>query len=184
MKVQCLNSSAIKTRNLIKKTFALLINEKKQLDKITVTELVKKANITRSTFYTHYDNIYQVAQEYQLQIIDLLCNEDFILHSKQDILNYFDNIFACLKGNEETYKLLLTANDSLIFLYQIKNIISKKISKALKTNYPNDYYLDLTISFFMNGILMEIIRYFRKENEYSLEEILANMKIWFNDIFH
>ena len=89
MKVQCLNSSSIKTRNLIKKSFAELINEKKQLSKITISELVKKANITRSTFYTHYDNIYQVAEEYQMQTIELLCNEDLILHTKQDILNYF-----------------------------------------------------------------------------------------------
>ena len=63
MKVQCLNSSSIKTRNLIKKTFAELINEKKQLNKITVTELVKRAQLTRSTFYTHYDNIYEVAKD-------------------------------------------------------------------------------------------------------------------------
>ena len=60
MKVQGLNSSSKKTRNLIKKTFAELINEKKELNKITVTELVKRAEITRSTFYTHYDDIYEV----------------------------------------------------------------------------------------------------------------------------
>lgn len=47
-----------KTRNLIKKKFAELMNEKKELNKITVTELVKRAGITRSTFYTHYDDIY------------------------------------------------------------------------------------------------------------------------------
>ena len=110
MKVQCLNSSSIKTRNLIKKTFAELINEKKQLNKVTVTELVKRAQLTRSTFYTHYDNLYEVAQDYQLQTIELLCSENLKLYSKQDIENYFDNIIQCLKDNEETYKLLLAAD--------------------------------------------------------------------------
>ena len=93
MKVQGLNSSSKKTRNLIKKAFAELINEKKELSKITVTELVKKAEITRSTFYTHYDDIYEVVNEYQLETIELLVSDDKILNSIQDIYDYFDEIF-------------------------------------------------------------------------------------------
>ena len=183
MKVQCLNSSSVKTRNLIKKTFAELINEKKQLDKITVTELVKKAELTRSTFYTHYDNIYEVAHDYQLQTIELLCSEDLKLFSKQDIINYFDNIIQCLKDNEETYKLLLSADESLLFLEKLKQIASNKIYDALKNNCT-DQYLKLNISFLMNGILVELLKYFRNESSYSLDEILLNMKKWFEKIFN
>ena len=182
MKVQCLNSSSIKTRNLIKKTFAELINEKKQLDKITVTELVKRAQLTRSTFYTHYDNIYEVAHDYQLQTIELLCSEDLKLYSKQDIEDYFVNIIQCLKDNEETYKLLLSADESLLFLEKLKKIASEKIYNALKDTYT-DKYLKLNISFLMNGILMEILKYFRNESCYSLDELLVNMKKWFEKIF-
>ena len=182
MKVQCLNSSSIKTRNLIKKAFAELINEKKQLDKITVTELVKRADLTRSTFYTHYDNIYEVAHDYQLQTIELLCSDDLKLYSKQDVLNYFSNIVQCLKDNEKTYKLLLSANESLLFLEKLKNIASEKIYDALKSIYPNKY-LELNISFLMNGILMEFLKYFRNESCYSLDDLLINIKIWFEKIF-
>ena len=35
--------------------------EKNELSNMSVTELVKLADITRSTFYTHYDSIYDVA---------------------------------------------------------------------------------------------------------------------------
>ncbi len=182
MKVQCLNSSSIKTRNRIKKSFAELINEKKQLDKVTVTELVKRADITRSTFYTHYDNIYEVAQDYQLQTIELLCNDDLTLHSKEDVKNYFVNIIHCLKENEEIYKLLLSADESLVFLERLKNIAVQKIYDALKDIYL-DKYLELHISFLMNGILMEMIKYFRNESAYSLDELLLNINNWFEKIF-
>ncbi len=183
MKVQCLNSSSIKTRNLIKTTFAQLIHEKKQMDKVTVTELIQRANLTRSTFYTHFDNLYQVAQEYQLQTIELLCNEDLKLHSKEDILNYFDNIFLCLKQNEETYKLLLTANESILFLDKLEKIAGEKIYDALK-NISNQKYLDLSISFLMDGITIEVVKYFRKQSKYSLEELHWNTKQWFQKIFN
>ena len=182
MKVQCLNSSSIKTRNLIKKTFAELINEKKQLEKITVTELVKKANLTRSTFYTHYDNIYEVAHDYQLQTIELLCSEDLKLYSKQDIIDYFDNIIQCLKDNEKTYRLLLSADESLLFLEKLKKIANQKIYDALKDTYK-DKFLSLNISFFMSGVLMEVLKYFRNESEYSLDDLLFYMKKWFEKIF-
>ena len=183
MKVQGINSSSIKTRNLIKKTFAELLNEKKQLNKVTVTELVKRAELTRSTFYTHYDNIYEVAHDYELQTIELLCSEDLKLYSKQDIKNYFDNIIQCLKDNEETYKLLLSANESLLFLEKLKNIANHKIYNALKDK-SKDKYLLLDISFLMNGILMELLKYFRNESTYSLDEILFNMKKWLDEIIN
>lgn len=182
MKVRCLNSSSIKTRNLIKKAFAELIHEKKQLDKISVIELVKRADITRSTFYTHYDNIYEVAHDYQLQTIDLLCSDDLKLQSKQDIINYFDNIIKCLKEHEETYKLLLSADESLFFLEKLKKIAIQKIYDALKENNNNEY-LHLDVSFMMNGILMELLKYFRNESPYSLDELLRNIKKWFKQIF-
>ena len=183
MKVQCLNSSSIKTRNLIKKTFAELINEKKQLDKITVTELVKRSELTRSTFYTHYSDIYEVAQDYQLQTIELLCSEDLKLYSKQDIKNYFDNIIQCLKDNEETYKLLLSADESLLFLEKLQKIAIQKIHDALVNCYDNKF-LDLDISFLMNGLLVELLKYFRNESDYSLDELLFNIKKWFDKIFN
>ncbi len=183
MKVQCLNSSSVKTRSLIKKTFAELINEKKQLDKITVTELVNRAKLTRSTFYTHYDNIYDVAHDYQLQTIELLCSDDLKLYSKQDIINYFNNIIQCLKDNEEIYKLLLSADESLLFLEELNKIAIQKVYDALKDSY-DDKYLELNISFLMNGILMEILKYFRNESSYSLDELLFNMKKWFEKIFN
>ena len=183
MKVQCLNSSSIKTRNLIKKTFAELINEKKQLNKITVTELVKRAELTRSTFYTHYESIYDVANDYQLQTIEILRSNDIKLHSKEDILNYFSKIIECLKENEETYKLLLSADESLLFLEKLKKIASQQIYDALKSIYQ-DKFLMLNLSFFMNGTLMELLKYFRNESEYSLDDLLFHMKKWFTEIFH
>lgn len=183
MKVQFLNSSSIKTRELIKKTFAELINEKKQLDKITVTELVKRANITRSTFYTHYGNIYEVAQDYQLQTIELLGADNLEFHSKNDIYTYFENIIQSLKDNEKIYKLLLSANESVIFLNRLQRIVSNKLFCALK-HTSTSRYLELNISFFMNGIMIEILNYFRNKSDYSLDELLLNMKIIFEKIFY
>lgn len=72
MKVKNLNHSSEKTRKLIRNTFAELIKEKQELNKITVSELVKRADINRGTFYNHYDSIYDVAEELEAEIIEVL----------------------------------------------------------------------------------------------------------------
>ena len=70
MKAQNLNNSSVKTRKLIRKTFAEMLSEKKELSKISVSELTKRANINRGTFYTHYDDIYGVAEDYENELIN------------------------------------------------------------------------------------------------------------------
>lgn len=184
MKVQGLNSSSKKTRNLIKKAFAELINEKKELSKITVTELVKRAEITRSTFYTHYDDIYEVVNEYQLETIELLVSDNKILNSIQDIYDYFDEIFACLNKNEEIYKMLLSSNATLVFLEELKRLAGKKIYNVLKNIIKNNEYLELDVDFYMDGVISELIKYFRGQSTYSSEELLVNSKKWFEKIFN
>lgn len=183
MKVQCANASSVKTRKLIKKAFAEVINEKKSFSKVTVTEIVKIAGITRSTFYTHYDDIYDVAKDYQMETIQLLVSDDLVLRSKDDIERYFFIFLQCLKKNESTYKMLLSADESLYFLQRMKNIAIDKLYPALKNIYPEDKYLKLKISFFMDGIIDELLQYFRDSSEYSLDEILLNAQKIFQKIF-
>lgn len=183
MKVQGLNSSSIKTRKLIKKTFAELMNEKKELSKITVTELVKRADITRSTFYTHYDDIYDVVNDYQMETIELLVSDDKVLNSIGDIYNYFDEIFECLKINEEIYKMLLVSNGTLSFLEELKKLAGKKIYYAMQNIIKNDKYLELDVDFYMDGVISELIKYFRNQSDYSLDELLLNSKKWFEKVF-
>ena len=48
--------SAVRSRKLINEALADLLTEK-PLDKITVTDVVKRADINRGTFYAHYRDI-------------------------------------------------------------------------------------------------------------------------------
>ena len=41
----------------------LALLEKKDIAFITVTEITKKAGVNRSTFYLHYDNVYELLEE-------------------------------------------------------------------------------------------------------------------------
>ena len=50
------------TANLMNKALLFLL-EKKDIEFITVTEITKKAGVSRSTFYLHYDSVYELFSE-------------------------------------------------------------------------------------------------------------------------
>ena len=61
--------SALRSRKLINNALAELIKEK-PLDKITVTDVVKRADLNRGTFYAHYTDIQDVVNRQ----VDEACN--------------------------------------------------------------------------------------------------------------
>ena len=105
MKVKNANHSSLKTRSLIKKTFAEMLSEKRELDKISVSELVRRADINRGTFYSHYDDIYAVAEDYENELIALFFNNaELIASTNTD--KFIDLMFAYIKQNDDIYKML------------------------------------------------------------------------------
>lgn len=61
--------SALRSRKLINNALAELVKEK-PLDKITVTDVVKRADLNRGTFYAHYTDIQDVVNRQ----VDEACN--------------------------------------------------------------------------------------------------------------
>ena len=96
MKAKNLNNSSKKTRNLIKNTFAEMLSEKKEINKISVTELVKRANINRGTFYTHYNDIYEVAEDFSNELIDKFFSND-ILFDIKNVDQFIETFFKYKK---------------------------------------------------------------------------------------
>lgn len=177
MKVQNKNNSSLKTKKLIKNTFIELVNEKKSLNNISVTDLVKKASINRSTFYTHYDNIYDVAKDLESETINLLIDDDDDIN---DIEKYFDKVVFFLKQNENTYQILLSSNEPHLFLNKLNKLLNKKLKTFLRFN--NISYSDLTINFFVDGLMIQVLKYFQT-GIFSLDEINKMAKTWFKLLF-
>lgn len=185
MKVKNLNYSSIKTKKLIKNTFAELLMEKKELNKITVKELTDKADINRGTFYLHYDNIYEVAEDFEEEILDTIGLDDIKLNTLKDVDDYFDSITSYLKKNEEVYHMLLGSKEPLIFLNKLGILINEKVYDNVLRNCKDikKESLKFGISFFVDGIISQLLKYFSGNTEYSLDDINYYMKSYFKVLF-
>ena len=126
MKARNLNNSSRKTRANIKKVFAQLLAEKRELSKITVTELVQRANISRGAFYSHYDDIYGVAEDYENELFECFFDNATLL-SLGNADEFVDALFRYLRENDENYKLLCRSNDLLFTAKKMCSIASAKL---------------------------------------------------------
>ncbi len=181
MKVKVVNSSSRRTREKIKNAFAQLMKEKQDLNKITVTSLVKKAEITRSAFYTHYDNIYDVAGEIHNDVLNVLIGSMDKLKKLENTDEYFNELFNYIKEHDDLYSMILSSNIPFFFAESLSKTISKYINQSL--DHENNKDLSLKLSLFIDGSISLVIKYFRKEVDYSLDEINDTVKKTFKTLF-
>ena len=169
MKVKNKNRSSLKTKQKIREAFAELLKEKNELSNMTVTELVKLADITRSTFYTHYDSIYDVAKDLQDETLELISIYDKDIRSINDLDKYIDRVIKNLKDNEDMYRTLLRSREPLLFIEKLSNMINKRLidfNMFVETNYS-----DLIVTFFTYGCVNLFVRYFMGDLKCSLDDI-------------
>lgn len=170
MKTKYLNHSSEKTRNLIRNTFSELLMEEKELSKITVSKLVKKADINRGTFYNHYDNIFAIAKDFEDEILAVLIDSSKAFNSVDDIFNFLDNVIIYLKENQKMYKMILTSREPLIFLENLNIMLQENLLLYLKKS-NNKNAIKANVSFYVDGVLNQALRYFKGDTSYDLDRI-------------
>lgn len=85
------------TAESINKAFVSLLQDK-ELREITVTDICKLADIDRSTFYAHYEDVSDLANTYAAQIEKKVADQP---HIEDD----FSWLFEYIKENPETFKI-------------------------------------------------------------------------------
>lgn len=179
MKAKNLNASSQKTRRLIKDTFAELLYEKRDINKITVTELVQRAQLNRSTFYSHYDDVRSVAEDIKAETLTAFFDHKKLM-TVMDIDLFFDDIYVYIKKNDDLFRLIFQSDEVTRFVIHLGNLCKDKIYEAVNSDrtIQDKYLLELEVSAFSDGIAMQFIRYYHGDYPVTLEEIIACGKMW------
>ena len=179
MKAKNLNNSSFKTRTLIKNVFAEMLSEKKELSNISVKELCERADISRGTFYSHYDDIYGVAEDYENELISHFFDNATLLNSNS-IYAFIEVFFSFINDNNYNYRLLCKSND---FIFSTRRLTNLAINKILEicNNDPlikNKTHMNVEITIFIEGLICEYVKYCRDYTTITLEELYLYTKDW------
>ena len=162
MKVKNLNNSSVKTKRLIKNTFIQMLSEKKEIGKISVSELVERAEISRATFYAHFDDIYDVVEEFEREIIDEFFTNAKLL-ATDDYEKFFETLFSFMKQNNDNYKMMCKSDDVLFSAKKLSELAVNKLMELIDNDphIKNREFIELDISIFLEGLLCEYVKYCR-----------------------
>lgn len=101
---------ALKTRKTICSVFAGLLTEK-ELHKITVQEIVDRADIGRATFYKHYLDIYDLYEKIEKDTITEIAM--FALNiGEQSVETFFKSLLSYISDNREIFRMIFSPNNT------------------------------------------------------------------------
>lgn len=126
-----------KSKSSIINTF-LELRAKKTLEKITVTELCKMAEINKSTFYVHYRDIYDLSEQLENEVVNS------ILESIQHPEKVFDDpeqftreLFQAYQAKNSLIQILFSDTRSMLLPQKITQSI-KNLLFRIRPEYRDD----------------------------------------------
>ena len=167
--------NSLRSKRLIRQAFAELVDEKGDINKITVKEIILRADISKSTFYAHYVDIYDVIEEFENELIVAINRsiDDFLKDNSEEFMPYINSLLNLFKENESLYKKLFKVEAEVNFIEKIKTMILKKLNVVLTKQLSGipekkvKFYLD----FLTNGITYLVADYFKGNLDATLDEI-------------
>lgn len=146
-----------KTRAQLRAGLARLM-QKKNIREITVTELVDEVDINRSTFYLHYEDIYQMLESIEQEIMDEIKSSieknpiDPTASSKAQA--FIVHIFSYLEENREICNALLGPHGDMAFVERTEKLVAETVFASLAAQFPrNTPDLIYTYSFCLTGLV-------------------------------
>jgi hypothetical protein len=150
----------VKTKRALWEALAKLMLEK-ELYKITIKELTGKANIHRSTFYTHYEDVYDLYNQLENVVIDGLSTV-IIDNQFNSYKSLFKAVVDYVYDNSKSYYMILNKNRNHSFRDRISDFLEKK-------------YLDDWLEETLQGEVKEEWRFLVK---YHIHGCLAIVSHW------
>ena len=171
--------SAVRSRRLIRAAFLELLKEK-EFEKITVTDIVQRADINRSTFYAHYpdvrgllDEIVEEAIGRTLALMDEVGWRGFF----RDPLPLLRRLCVPLAENRELYRLLLRTTQAVRQMEMLKRRLAAETMRYLELSEqtPNYTFFLIRIRFSIGGTIDVCVQWLRGELDCTLDEIVAHL---------
>ena len=167
--------SAIRSRRMIREAFLSLLSSK-DLSKITVTDIIKLADINRSTFYAHYPDVSGVIEEIENEIIGKMMQ----ILGEFKYQSFFTNptplllkISRYLEEDENFYRILIQSNGASTFLEKLKAVFVEymKSDVSIPEDIRNSKKFELRIFYFSGGIVNMYQQWFAGKLNCSLNDI-------------
>lgn len=157
-------------------TAVVLLCAEKPFEKITVTEIVRKAGVSRTAFYRNYDTKEDVLRELGKGVINQL--NDFFEGKKynRDGRALLIDLLYSIRKNAQTVKLLLSSNQIMFEIMCGQTYLDKYLPQET----PEKHYATIAIETVIKKIIIEWFKSGMKESPEFIASYCSNTakEIW------
>ena len=167
--------SAKRSRKLIRDAFLDILQENGS-SKMTVTEIVRRADINRATFYAHYPDVKGVVDEIENEIIKKML--DVLKSAPQS--DFFQNpapllhsVNSYVEENIDQFRILVKANEALPFMEKMKSVFVDFMSsyEMIPAEIRSDPRFSMRCIYFAGGIISSYQQWLLGTLECELEDL-------------
>ena len=175
----------IKTKNLIYNTLVELMKDK-TFEEIKVSDICNKALINRSTFYSHYEDKYDLLVDFinslKNEFISELNKNSSDLNVKEYYIELIKIFLNHIEERKEMYTSIMINNRNSIMMDILLSVVNNDLLKKIKTDeidssIPND----IIAKFYLGGVINLGVEWLKDNNKYSKEDIINYLNLLIPD---
>ena len=143
----------------------------KPVEKITVSEITRKAGYNRATFYDYFLDVYDLLEQIEEELINHIGEKITNTISNGNFANIFLEAFDDMQKNAEKYFIvLLTGEHSSKFSDKLKKSIMPVIISAFRIP-TDDLKAVYALDFYLSGIISVVSEWQKNDKELSTDEL-------------
>jgi len=176
--------SSLRSKKLVKDALVELLDEK-TLDKITVTDIVKKADINRGTFYAHYDNVLDVVASIFQSAYEILTNSIHDIHENTDydMSMMLKELQTVIEENFDFYRKIFSSDINMKIYEELFNVLISYILEHENeiSNVTHAAFVFYT-SFYAGGVIKLYRDWFIGNLPMTFDELTERCSVLLDDM--
>ncbi|MFD2639978.1 TetR/AcrR family transcriptional regulator [Piscibacillus salipiscarius] len=139
------------TRKVLKESLISLLKDK-PISSVTVKEICELADINRSTFYTHYNDQFDLLEKIEEEIADDLVQylNSYSLSIEEESIEMTQKLLEYITNNQYMFEILLNENADPMFEKRMMNIAKRFIM----FNWMNEHNVEQSDSRYLSTFVV------------------------------
>lgn len=140
------------TKKMIKDAFIEICAEK-PISKVSVKDVCEAADVNRSTFYAHYEDVIALRHEIEDEVLLQIPEPDELplIDSIPSFLDKIEGVFDYVIENKELFKVLITHADDDVFVNRLIRTVLAKYPRSFQGFDDPEY--EYCFVFCFNGFI-------------------------------
>ena len=156
------------------KAALLTLMEQKPIKSITVKELCEAAQLNRATFYTHYQDCFDLLEQIEDELVaDVAASLQHL--DSSDVGSMLRGIFDMLEENAELCRILFSDHGDSAFLKKLVDLSRDYVIPYWRVTLPRagEQELALLYAYTTNGSLSVLESYIKSDMSAPKERVMA-----------